>query len=50
MSSIDKKNPFPSDTMDTRILYGGMEMFKAEFILPKNKRFNKMLDLDGSYF
>lgn len=36
--------------MDTRILYGGMEMFKAEFILPKNKRFNKMLDLDGSYF
>ncbi len=25
-------------------------MFKAEFILPKNKRFNKMLELNSSYF
>ncbi|NMA86776.1 MAG: stage II sporulation protein E [Tissierellia bacterium] len=25
-------------------------MFKAELILPKNKRFNKILDLDSSYF
>ncbi len=27
-----------------------MGMFKAELILPKNKRFNKILDLDSSYF
>ena len=36
--------------MYTNILYGGMGMFKTEFILPKNKRFNEILDLDSSYF